>query len=130
MTPDGERTLRFSGGLLGHWAVWTKTVVDQFKKIKAIIADGRDIPSSLLTLAAQITDANAAFFDVEHDFHGVIAGIHEVLRRQGLLQGIWTLNADEKLSDAQKSEIDRVYLAYPFLNDDDFIAQNLSTWLS
>ena len=83
----------------------------------------------LLTLAAQITDCNAAFFDAANNFAGCITGIHEVLRRQGLLEGIWTLNEKDALSPGQKEEIDRVYKAYPKLNDDTFVAENLDRWL-
>ncbi|NOY58350.1 MAG: dihydrodipicolinate synthase family protein [Calditrichaeota bacterium] len=119
------RQIEIVGGLLGHWAVWTKKVVEIFNNIKK----GASF-SELLTLGTQITDCNAAFFDVAHDFSGCIVGIHEVLRKQGLLQGIWTLNPDEQLSAAQKEEIDRVYAAYPELNDDDFVAENLQRWLT
>jgi len=80
-------------------------------------------------LAAQITDSNAAFFDSANNFAGCITGIHEVLRRQGLLEGIWTLNEKETLSPGQKEEIERVYRAYPELNDDAFVAENLDRWL-
>jgi hypothetical protein len=83
-----------------------------------------------LTLAAQITDSNAAFFDSANNFAGCIVGLHEVLRRQGLLEGIWTLNENETLSPGQKEEIDRVYAAYPHLNDEAFVAENLDKWLS
>ena len=84
----------------------------------------------MLGLAAQITDSNAAFFDSANAFRGCITGIHEVLRRQGLLEGIWTLNQEEQLSPGQMEEIDRVYKAYPHLNDDAFLAANLQRWLS
>jgi hypothetical protein len=115
-------TLRFVGGLLGHWAVWTRRAVELLEQIHA----GRDLGSS----AAAITDCNAAFFDARHRFHGCIAGLHEVLRRQGLLEGIWCLDPDERLSPGQAAEIDRVYRAYPDLNDDAFVAANLDRWLS
>lgn len=119
---------RIVGGLLGHWAVWTKTAVELLNKAHMAqkIGDYRE----LMTLATQVTDSNAAFFDVANNFSGVIAGIHEVLRRQGLLKGIWTLNPEETLSSGQKEEIDRVYKAYPSLNDDAFVEQNLDKWLS
>ena len=118
---------RFVGGLLGHWSVWTHTAVELFKKIKT--ASGNDeIPAELLTLAAQVTDANAAFFDTANNFKGCIAGLHEVLRRQGLLEGIWCLDEHETLSPGQSEEIDRVYRMYPHLNDDDFVAANLKRW--
>ena len=88
------------------------------------------IPAELLTLAAQVTDANAAFFDVANNFAGCIAGLHEVLRRQGLFEGIWCINPKETLSEGQLEEIDRVYKMYPHLNDDDFVKANLEKWLS
>jgi hypothetical protein len=85
---------------------------------------------SSLALAMKITDSNAAFFDSANNFAGCIVGLHEVLRRQGLLEGLWTLDKDEGLSPGQKEEIDRVYAAYPELNDDAFVAENLDRWLS
>jgi hypothetical protein len=77
-----------------------------------------------------VTDCNAAIFDVANDFHGVIAGCHEILRRQGLLEGIWCLDPAESLGPGQGAEIDRVYAAYPHLNDDDFVRANLDRWLA
>jgi dihydrodipicolinate synthase/N-acetylneuraminate lyase len=118
---------RIVGGLLGHWAVWTHSAV---KLLKAV-HDGKfnnDIQNTL-ALANQITDSNAAFFDASNNFAGCIVGLHEVLRRQGLLEGLWTLDKNEVLSPGQKEEIDRVYKAYPELNDDAFIAENLDKWL-
>ena len=127
--PDGSvRTKRFSGGLLGHWSMWTKTVVDMFGMLKAA-QRSEEIPASLLTLAAEITDCNAAFFDAAHQFAGCIPGVHEVLRRQGLMEGIWCLDPEETLSPGQAEEIDRVYRMYPHLNDDAFIAERLEGWL-
>ncbi len=82
-----------------------------------------------MTYSAQVTDANAAFFDPVHSFHGCISGLHEVLRRQGLMQGNWCLNPNELLSPGKMAEIDRVYQAYPHLHDDEFVAQNLARWL-
>ncbi len=119
---------RIVGGLLGHWAVWTNAAVNQLSDVH----DGkynRDVQKTLIK-ANQITDCNAAFFDPANNFSGCIPGIHEVLRRQGLLEGIWTLNEDEVLSPGQKEEIDRVYKAYPHLNDDAFVKENLEKWLS
>ena len=113
---------RFDGGLLGHWSIWTKRVVQMFEKIKKTHADTAD----MLTLAAEITDANAAVFDAAHDFAGCIPGIHEVLRRQGLLKGIWCLNPDETLSEGQSEELDRIAALYPHLTDDDFVREYLS----
>lgn len=126
---DGKNTIskRISGGLLGHWAVWTKKAVELIDLVHRSEAE-KDI-RHLLTLAAQITDSNMAFFDSANNFAGCITGIHEVLRRQGLLEGIWTLNPNEVLSPGQKEEIDRVYKAYPELNDDAFVAENLDRWL-
>lgn len=120
---------RIVGGLLGHWAVWTKKAVALLEEIKQV-RDLDQIPRELLRRAAEVTDSNAAFFDPFHDFAGVIPGIHEVLRRQGLLEGIWCLDPEETLSPGQLEEIDRVYQAYPHLNDDDFVKENLATWLA
>ncbi len=114
------------GGLLGHWAVWNKKAVDLMARIK--VAADSDIPD-LLTLGIQVTDSNAAFFDARNGFKGSIAGIHEVLIRQGLLEANYTINPNEKLSPGQKEEIDRVYKLYPALNDDAFVAENLDRWL-
>jgi len=119
---------RIVGGLLGHWAVWTRSAVKLLQEIHQTEFKG-DM-NSLLTRAIQITDSNAAFFDASHNFAGCIVGLHEVLRRQGLLEGLWTLDENEVLSPGQKEEIDRVYAAYPDLNDDAFIAEHLGSWLS
>jgi hypothetical protein len=126
---DGEPvTVRIVGGLLGHWSVWLKTAVELLERCHA--AAGQDaVPAELLALDGQVTDCNAAFFDVANDFAGCIAGCHEVLRRQGLFEGIWCLNPDERLSPGQSAEIDRVYAAYPHLNDDAFVAANRERWL-
>lgn len=127
----GNKTIKkqIVGGLLGHWSVWTKTAVEIFDKISAYkTAD--QIPSELLTLGQEITDANAAFFDPSNQFKGSIAGINEVLSRQGLLQGNWCLMDKEKLSPNQQEEIDRVYAEYPHLNDDAFVKENLTKWFS
>ena len=122
----GGETLRIAGGLLGHWAVWTSKAVEHLALAKH--SDSK-IPLQLLTLAQQITDANAAFFDAANGFAGCIAGIHEVLRRQGLLEGIWCLEKSESLSPGQSAEIDRVYKAYPDLSDDSFVRKHLDQWL-
>jgi len=119
---------RFVGGLLGHWSVWTKKVVDMFQMLKGTEQSSALLPQ-ILTLANEVTDANAAFFDTANGFRGCIAGLHEVLRRQGILEGIWCLNPDETLSDGQLGEIDRVYRMYPHLNDDEFVKANLHKWL-
>ena len=122
----GGDTLRIAGGLLGHWAVWTSQAVEHLALAKQ---SSQEIPAELLTLAQQITDANSAFFDPTHGFAGCIAGIHEVLRRQGLLEGIWCLDEKESLSTGQSAEIDRVSKAYPHLSDDSFVHSHLDEWL-
>ena len=119
----GDVKLRIVGGLLGHWAVWTHTAVQMLERLK-----GSLVPD-LLTLNVQVTDTNAAFFDVANNFHGCIAGLHEVLRRQGLLEGRWCLDFNEDCSPGQIEEIDRVYAAYPHLNDDEFVRKHVDDWL-
>lgn len=119
----------FVGGLLGHWSVFTKTAVSIFEKCKALRGCDQ-IPADILRLANEVTDTNAAFFDTAHAFAGCIAGLHEVLYRQGLMKGIWCLNPEETLSPGQAKEIDRVYKAYPHLCDDAFVKENLERWLS
>jgi hypothetical protein len=127
----GGRTVRvtFAGGLLGHWACWTRRAVDHLTLAQRYRAT-ESIPTSVLTLAEQITDANAALFDAGNGFAGCIPGIHEVLRRQGMLATLRTLDAEERLSPGQAAEIDRVYAAYPHLNDDAFVAEHLDAWLT
>lgn len=117
------------GGLLGHWAVWTKKAVELLEEIKRVKKSGSNIPNKLLTLNIAVTDSNAAFFDAANNFHGCIAGIHEVLYRQSILKGIWCLDDKEGLSPGQKEEIDRVYQEYPELNDDQFVANNIEKWM-
>jgi dihydrodipicolinate synthase/N-acetylneuraminate lyase len=125
------KPVRIVGGLLGHWAVWTRSAVTQRMECQRIIVQQRiPIPQRMLTLAAQVTDSNAAFFDPAHGFAGCIAGIHEVLRRQGLLEGLWCLDPKEALSPGQMEEIDRVYAAYPHLNDDAFVAEHRDFWMT
>lgn len=123
--PSGKRQLRIVGGLLGHWSVWTQRAVE-------LLSRCRSEPASpeLLALGQQITDCNAAFFDAANGFRGCIAGLHEVLRRQGLLAGTWCLDDSEGLSPGQREEIDRVYAAYPHLNDDEFVSGHREVWLS
>jgi hypothetical protein len=120
---------RVVGGLLGHWCVWTKKSVEILKTCQ-LASVGNSVPTDLLRLNVEVTDANAAFFDAANAFAGCIAGLHEVLRRQGLLEGIWCLDEHETLSPGQAAEIDRVYAAYPHLNDDAFIAEHRGEWLS
>lgn len=125
----GLKTVRIKGGLLGHWSVWVKKAVELLERIAR--ARGADaVPFDLLALDSQVTDTNAAIFDVANDFHGVIAGCHEILRRQGLLEGTWCLDPKESLGPGQKEEIDRVCASYPHLNDDAFVRENLNRWLS
>lgn len=120
---------RIVGGLLGHWAVWTKRAVDLLKECHSTTRGDGPVPRSLLQRNVEVTDCNAAFFDTANRFAGCIAGLHEVLRRQGLLEGIWCLNPDETLSPGQRAEIERVYRAYPHLNDDDFVREGRDAWL-
>ena len=124
----GGSVLRIRGGLLGHWAVWTRTAVAQLQMIQAE-AGGLELSREWLSLAEEVTDANAAFFDAANGFHGCIAGLHETLRRQGLLEGRWCLDPGEDLSPGQLEEIGRVHRAYPHLNDDAFVAEHLDEWL-
>jgi hypothetical protein len=106
--------------------VWTKRAVELLAEIHGLKGD---VPRELLAHAIAITDCNGAFFDAAHRFRGCIPGIHEVLRRQGLLAGTWCLDPDEGLSPGQSQEIDRVWAAYPELNDDAFVAEHLDAWL-
>jgi dihydrodipicolinate synthase/N-acetylneuraminate lyase len=115
---------RIVGGLLGHWSVWTKQAVELHERCR----DAAATPE-LLRLGAEVTDSNAAFFDAANGFHGCIAGLHEVLRRQGLLEGLWCLDENEGLSPGQLAEIDRIHRAYPHLHDDDFVASHRDAWL-
>ena len=130
MRRDGaDVTVRIQGGLLGHWSVWTQRAVQLLQRIHAA-RDAGAIDAALLALDAQVTDSNSALFDVAHQFHGCIAGCHEVLRRQGLLQGTWCLDPAEGLSPGQAEELDRVCAAYPELVDDDFVAAHRQRWLA
>ena len=122
-------TVRIRGGLLGHWSVWVKRAVELLERAHAAVAAGA-IDPDFLALDSQITDCNAALFDVANGFRGCIAGCHEVLRRQGLLRGIWCLDPEEGLSPGQAEEIDRVSAAYPALTDDDYVNANLARWLA
>jgi hypothetical protein len=129
-TPSGKRSARIVGGLLGHWAVWTKRAVELLDQVHAIVESGAPVPREMLTRAVQVTDCNAAIFDAANQFAGCIAGIHQVLMKQGLLSGTWCLDPQETLSPGQKEEIERVYRAYPSLNDDAFVRENLAGWLA
>ncbi len=126
----GERRVRWmDGGLLGQWAVWTSRASALLDRAKAVRAGGA-LDVELLSEGAALTDANSAIFDSANGFAGCIPGIHEVLRRQGLLEGIWCLDPRESLSPGQAQDIDRVYRSYPFLNDDAFVAERLDEWLA
>jgi Dihydrodipicolinate synthetase family len=126
---DETVTVRIQGGLLGHWSVWTKSAVALLDRVHAAVELGV-VDADLLTLAAKVTDCNGAFFDAANGFRGCIAGCHEVLRRQGLLEGIWCLDPDEGLSPGQAEAIDRVLRSYPELSDDAFVVANRERWLS
>ncbi|MDB5857766.1 MAG: dihydrodipicolinate synthase family protein [Ramlibacter sp.] len=122
-------TVRIKGGLLGHWSVWTRAAVQLLDRIHAAVAAGQ-APLELLALDSQVTDCNAALFDVAHEFHGCIAGCHEVLRRQGLLEGTWCLDPGEGLSPGQAEALTRVQRDYPHLVDDAFVAEHRARWLA
>jgi len=128
---DNGLTVRthIRGGLLGHWSVWTAAAIKQFERCKAA-RNQAVVPADLLALDARVTDCNSAFFDVANNFHGCIAGCHEILRRQGLLEGIWCLDPAEGLSPDQMQEIDRVCNEHADLADDDFVAAHLQKWLA
>jgi len=125
----GGAPRRIIGGLLGQWAVWTRRAVELLDQARAA-SESDVVPADLLRIGAALTDANAAVFDVRNAFAGCIAGIHEVLRRQGLMQGTWCLDPNERLSPGQSEEIDRVIRCYPDLTDDDFVAAHLDRWLA
>jgi dihydrodipicolinate synthase/N-acetylneuraminate lyase len=120
----GGEERRIVGGLLGHWSVWTRRAVELLERCRLA-----DATPELLRLGVEVTDCHAAFFDAANGFRGCIAGLHEVLRRQGLLDGLWCLDEHETLSAGQLAEIDRVHRAYPHLHDDDFVAQHRDEWL-
>jgi dihydrodipicolinate synthase/N-acetylneuraminate lyase len=122
---DATVRVRITGGLLGHWSVWTRSAVQLLERIQRGPLD-----AELLALDARVTDCNSAFFDVAHNFAGCIPGCHEVLRRQGLLEGTWCLDPNEKLSPGQAQEIDRVYREHADLADDDFVRAHLERWLA
>lgn len=130
--PCGGRTIerRITGGLLGHWAFWTRRAVELLEKCHAVAASGQPVPAEMLTLAVETTDANAAVFDVANNFAGCVPGVHEVLRRQGLLEGTWCLDPHETLSPGQSRQIDRVTQSWPHLTDDPFVAEHRDEWLA
>jgi dihydrodipicolinate synthase/N-acetylneuraminate lyase len=120
---------RIAGGLLGHWSVWARRAVELLAECQHLVRDGGAVPAEMMARAVQVTDSNAAFFDAANGFAGCIAGLHEVLRRQGLLEGTWCLDPAEGLSPGQSAEIDRVCAVYPHLNDDAFVAEHRDAWL-
>jgi hypothetical protein len=129
MRDDAPVTMRFRGGLLGHWSVWVRSAVELLARIKQETGRGT-VSESLLALDSRVTECNAAFFDVANEFQGCIAGCHEVLRRQGLLEGTWCLEPSESLSPGQSEAIDRVCAIHADLNDDSFVRSNLDRWLA
>jgi hypothetical protein len=128
-TGGREATLRFKGGLLGHWSVWTRSAVTLLERLHACVGTG-SIPEDILALDSRITDCNGVIFDVAHDFAGCIPGCHEILRRQGLMRTAHCLDPNEVLSPGQAAEIDRLYATYPDFPDDAFVSANLSRWRS
>src|ERR1043166_348986 len=129
-TGSGLVERRFVGGLLGQWAVWTRRAVELLEECHYVAQPGRSIPEELLHMHSELTDANAAIFDAANGFAGCIPGIHEILRRQGLLEDIWCLDPKETLSPGQAEEINRVCRAYPDLNDDAFVSEQRDKWLA
>jgi dihydrodipicolinate synthase/N-acetylneuraminate lyase len=128
---DGKKIeRRFAGGLLGHWAVWTKKAVELHAECRRFVELEARVSVEMMRRNIEVTDSNAAFFDAANGFAGCIAGIHEILRRQGLLEGTWCLDPEETFGPGQFAEIDRVCLAYPHLADDDFVAQHRDEWLN
>jgi dihydrodipicolinate synthase/N-acetylneuraminate lyase len=120
---------RIVGGLLGHWAVWTKKAVELLEECHRLVQTAAAIPAEVLRRNEEITDANAAFFDAANGFAGCIPGIHEALRREGLLEYTGCLDPRTVLSPGQSEEIDRVFAAYPHLSDRDFVRQHRDEWL-
>jgi len=129
-TANGTKLRRMAGGLLGHWAVWTKAAVETLETIKAARSSENFDPADFAELASQVTEMNHFLFDFDNSFHGCISGVHEILRRQGLLEGTWCLNPNEVLSSGQSEALTRVSEAYPHLTDDAFVAENLERWMS
>ncbi len=129
-TEQGDVSLRIVGGLLGQWACWTKRAVEHLGAIREIRKAAKPVPQEMLTLACQMTLANKAIFDADHNFAGCIPGISYVLRRQGLMSHIGVLDPVDMLSLGQTDKIDRVIRDYPHLIDDEFVRANLDKWLS
>ena len=122
--------IKFSGGLLGHWAFWTKKAVEYFEEIKKIMKNKEPVSPKILKLAMEVTDVNSAVFDAKNNFSGCIPGINYMLVKRGLLEGEWCIDPSVSLSPWQKGEIDRVWESYPHLRDDDFIHGNIERWLN
>ena len=122
-------SLRIVGGLLGQWACWTKRAVEYLTRIKTLCKSESSIPQDMLTMANQLTLANKAIFDTDNYFAGCIPGISYVLKQQGLLEEVRTLNPAEQLSPGQAVMIDKIRSNYPHLTDDDFVKENLYKWL-
>ena len=120
---------RIVGGLLGQWAVWTRRAVEMLDECHRLTDLGADIPAEMMRRAIEMTDVNAAVFDAANNFAGCIPGVHEILRRQGLFESTCCLDPSQILGPGQAEEIDRVYRAYPHLNDDDFVRTHLNEWL-
>jgi len=123
-------TIRIVGGLLGQWACWTKRAVEYLTRIKGISKAEAEIPQDMLTLANQLTLANKAIFDADNHFAGCIPGISYVLKQQGILESVSSIDPNEKLSEGQVEMIDRIRNDYPHLTDDEFVKENLHKWLS
>jgi len=122
---------RIVGGLLGHWSVWTSKAVQLLESCHELLRDSnRGVSLDILQLSISVTDSNAVLFDAANGFSGCIPGIHEVLRRQGLLEGTWCLDEDEVLSPGQADELDRIEAAYPDLVDNDFVTEHREEWLN
>jgi hypothetical protein len=128
-TDEGPVTLEVVGGLLGHWAFWTKRAVQQLDEVRTAKRSGA-VPAKLLTLAAQITESNGAVFDPENAFRGCIAGILYVLASSGLVAGVNPLGKEEGLSPGQAEKIDAAMARYPHLTDHEFVSENLDHWLA
>jgi len=126
---EDKVTVSMVGGLLGHWSFWTQRAVELYEKARRLRESGAPVPQDLLSLAAGVTDVNQAVFDVEHGFAGCLPGIHEMLRRSGLLTGRWCLDPGLDLSPGQAREIDRIVRLYPHLSDDEFVKEHLDEWI-
>src|SRR5215510_12696488 len=126
-TGKREAVIRFRGGLLGHWSVWTRSAVDLLERVRGAIGAAA-VPDAILALDAMVTDCNSVIFDVANGFAGCIPGCHEILRRQGLMRTVHCLDPNEVLSPGQAAGIDRLYASYPELNDDAFVRANLERW--